>query len=242
VSGLLVAGVAACALLATLWKAGAFDSSVAPPTNQDPSLQSPVQTQLTDTPAESTVTVTQEPMDDEPLVPPPAEPVLDELPAPATHDRQLPPDAITAGQTAPPTQSVDNPTPAPAASLPPAVASPQKPAQKQKPAITTPAIAAQKVRPQPTDAVIITGTRPASQTRPRSTPTPATVGTLIVAVQPWAEVWIDGRKRGISPPLFKLQLPTGVYTVELRNPDLPSYRQKVQIGSGQSITLRHSFQ
>lgn len=87
----------------------------------------------------------------------------------------------------------------------------------------------------------VTSTKPASPDKTRSTPTPATVGTLIVAVQPWAEVWIDGRKRGISPPLFKLQLPPGLYTVELRNPDLPSYSQKVQIATGQSVTLRHSF-
>lgn len=118
----------------------------------------------------------------------------------------------------------------------------QEPAEYRQPPPAKPAIAAQKVRPLPTDAVIITGTKPASPAKPRSAPTPATVGTLIVAVQPWAEVWIDGRKRGISPPLFKLQLPPGLYTVELRNPDLPSYGQKVQITTGQSVTLRHSFQ
>jgi hypothetical protein len=120
--------------------------------------------------------------------------------------------------------------------------SPQKPAEHKQAAPTSPAITEQKPRPVPTDAVTITGSRPTSPTRPHAASKPATLGTLIVAAQPWAEVWIDGRKRGITPPLFKLQLPPGLYTVELRNPDLPSYSQKVQVATGQSVTLRHSFQ
>lgn len=77
---------------------------------------------------------------------------------------------------------------------------------------------------------------------PRNAATPAATGTLTVAVQPWGEVWINGKKRGISPPLLNLQLPPGSYTVELRNAELPSYSQQVQISAGQSVTLRHRFQ
>lgn len=244
VNWLLIVGVAVCVLLVALWKAGTFDNPIAAPTDHEASPPPPVQTQPADNPLESTVTVTQEPMDDELEQAPSSAPVVDELPDPAAHDHQLPSDANTIRPAAPDAQNVEKPAPAPApATAPsPAKVSAQKPAEHRQPKPTTPAIAAQKVRPLPTDAVVITGTRPASPTRPRSTPAPATVGTLIVAVQPWAEIWIDGRKRGISPPLFKLQLPPGVYTVELRNPDLPGYSQKVQIVTGQSVTLRHSFQ
>jgi hypothetical protein len=234
---LLIVGIAACALLVALWKAGAFDNTVVPPAEQGPSTLPPAQTQLTDTPLESTVTVTQEPMDDEPVLPAPSEPALDELPDPAAYDRQLSPDTGT--QAAPATQSVEEPPRAPATAPSPVTVSVHQHAERKQPAPTSPAVS---VRAVPPDTAAITGTKPASPAQPRSTPAPATVGTLIVAVQPWAEIWIDGRKRGISPPLFKLQLPPGVYTVELRNPDLPSYSQKVQIATGQSMTLRHSFQ
>jgi hypothetical protein len=67
-------------------------------------------------------------------------------------------------------------------------------------------------------------------------------GTLIVAVKPWGEVWVDGSKRGISPPLIKLQLPAGRHQIELRNPGQPSFEQSVEISAGQSLTLQHSFQ
>ncbi|MCP1622538.1 PEGA domain-containing protein [Pseudomonas nitroreducens] len=232
-------GVAACALLLALWKAGTFDNTVVTPANHEASPQPSAGTQPTDSPVESTVTVTQEPMDDEPALAPSSAPAADEPPAPAAHDRQHFSDTVR--QTEPAAQSVAPPAHAPATRPSPAAVSAQMPAEHQQPKTTSRALTEPKVRPAPRDALTITGTKPASPSKPRSAPAPAAVGTLIVSVQPWAEVWIDGDKRGISPPLLKLQLPPGVYTVELRNPALPSYSQKVQIGSGQSVTLRHRF-
>ncbi|MBD9574156.1 hypothetical protein IB260_02445 [Pseudomonas sp. PDM23] len=233
---MLIVGVAACALLVALWKAGAFDDTVVPPTGHEASHRTPAQTQLTDNPAESTVSLTQEPMEDEPEL----SSIAGQLPDPAAYDRQLSPDTFR--QAAPATQSVAAPPPAPATSPSPAAIPAQKHAEHKRPAPASSAIKEQKASPVLTRAVTITGAKPASPTKPRSTLAPVPVGTLIVAVQPWAEVWIDGRQRGISPPLLKLQLPPGIHTVELRNPDLPSYSQKVQIVTGQSVTLQHSFQ
>lgn len=71
--------------------------------------------------------------------------------------------------------------------------------------------------------------------------TPVAAGTLTVFVRPWGEIWIDGQKRGFSPPRFQLQLPPGRYRVELRNPGQPTHVQQLQIPSGQSVTLRHDF-
>lgn len=89
----------------------------------------------------------------------------------------------------------------------------------------------------------VTAKRPVRAAKPQARPAaPAAQGTLIVAIRPWGEVWINGSKRGISPPLFKLQLPPGAYQVELRNPGLPSFSEKLQITAGQSVTLQHSFQ
>ncbi|MDF3864848.1 PEGA domain-containing protein [Pseudomonas denitrificans (nom. rej.)] len=238
-NGLLIVGVAACVLLAALWKAGTFDNTVVSPADHEPSIQPPAQAQSTDNREESTVTVTQEPMDDEPALPTSSEPALDELPAPAAYERQLSSDEVAVTQVAPATQSIEESTPAPATGSSQAKDLAHRHVERKQP---TPTSRADTVRTMPADTAAITGTKPTSPEKPRSTPAPATFGTLIVGVQPWAEVWIDGRKRGISPPLFTLQLPPGPYTVELRNPDLPSYSQKVQIATGQSVTLRHSFQ
>lgn len=232
------------ALLIALWKLWAIDYVVDLPADRKTSAQPLAEAPRTDSREESSMSVTQEPMDDEPILPPSSAPVLEELPDPVDYDPQLSAETDATRQAPLATQSVKKtaPTPAPATGLTPAPALPQQHAEHQQPIPTSPALAAQTVRPVPSDPVTVIGSKPASPAKPRSAPTPATVGSLIVAVQPWAEIWVDGRKRGISPPLFKLQLPPGLYTVELRNPDLPSYSQKVQISTGQSVTLRHSFQ
>ncbi len=91
----------------------------------------------------------------------------------------------------------------------------------------------------------ITAKRPERPAKPQSrsrAPSPATNGSLTIAIKPWGEVWIDGQKRGISPPLFKLQLRPGTYQLELRNPGLPSHEQRLEIMAGQSVTLQHNVQ
>lgn len=247
-----VVGTLVTALLIKLWTSPADDSAAQDPavshanvSTYSEAVHSPrPASQSSDTPADHAQTLTQEPMDEAPLVIPTPERVPEEFPAPAAPEHPLAPETDITLQAPTVQQNVElpavSPTPAAASAHAPALTS--KPAEHKQPAPAAPAITAQKLRPVPTDAVIITGTKPASPVKPRSAPAPAAVGTLTVTVQPWAEVWIDGRKRGISPPPFKLQLPPGIYTVELRNPDLPSYSQKVQIAAGQSVTLRHSFQ
>lgn len=246
----VVVGTLATALLIMLWSYPATDGIAGVPAGNPADLGS-----IPDTPpsvplpehsskpsVEQPLTITQEPMDDAPQAV--SEPVLGERADPVAYDRQSPPSVDPAAQTATTAPSAGKrlPPATPAAAPTPAPAAAHKPAEHKQPAPTSPAITQQKVRAIPTDAVTITGTKPASPSRQRSTPAPATVGTLTVTVQPWAEVWVDGNKRGITPPLITLQLPPGIHTVELRNPDLPRYSQKVQIATGQSVTLRHSFQ
>lgn len=189
---------------------------------------------------DDSLTVPQEPLDDGPLVIPPSEPVPEAPLVTAGDDQSLSAAPDTAEDQ--PQALPGGPTAAPVVTNAPAAPAPAQKRPETKKALTALAAPAAKVLPAPTEAVTITGRKPASPAKSRGASAPAAVGTLLVAVQPWAEIWIDGRKRGISPPLFRLQLPPGIYTVELRNPDLPSYGQKVQISSGQSVTLRHSFQ
>jgi non-specific serine/threonine protein kinase len=83
-------------------------------------------------------------------------------------------------------------------------------------------------------------TRPPA--RPAPTPAPASeTGTLRLSVAPWGEVWVNGEKRGISPPLRELRLPAGTYQIELRNPGLPSHSRAVQLQDGESIAVEHRF-
>jgi hypothetical protein len=67
------------------------------------------------------------------------------------------------------------------------------------------------------------------------------MATLTIVVRPWGEVLVNGRTRGPSPPLKRLDLKPGKYEIELKNPAGPSVVQKLELKPGQSVTLRHQF-
>ena len=69
---------------------------------------------------------------------------------------------------------------------------------------------------------------------------PAT-GRMVLDIKPWGEVYVDGRKRGLSPPLKNLQLPEGRYRVEVRNPAAATIARDVEVKAGRSTTIAHTF-
>jgi serine/threonine-protein kinase len=94
---------------------------------------------------------------------------------------------------------------------------------------------------------------PARTARPEARPArpaaaPATAqdaatgdGTVVLAMAPWGEVLVNGASRGVSPPLTRLQLPPGVYQIEVRNGASPPFRARVEVKPGQTISLQHRF-
>ena len=81
--------------------------------------------------------------------------------------------------------------------------------------------------------------------RRRNEPAPAAPapreGTVNLAIAPWGEVFIDGAARGVSPPLTQLVLPPGTHSIEVRNGTSPAFVARVDIRSGESLTLQHRF-
>jgi len=70
---------------------------------------------------------------------------------------------------------------------------------------------------------------------------PPTTGTLSIAVQPWATIYVDGVQKGITPPLKKLTLPLGEHEVRLENPNFPAHVQKVTVDARKPVTIKHDF-
>lgn len=68
-----------------------------------------------------------------------------------------------------------------------------------------------------------------------------TTGTLSIAVQPWATIYVDGVQKGITPPLKKLTLPLGEHEVRLENPNFPAYVQKINVDAKKPVTIKHDF-
>jgi class 3 adenylate cyclase len=79
--------------------------------------------------------------------------------------------------------------------------------------------------------------------RPSDKPAPAgELARVELAVLPWGEVLVDGKSRGVSPPLRTLDIPAGSHTIEIRNSTFPSHVEKVNVKAGEAIRIRHRFQ
>jgi class 3 adenylate cyclase len=70
---------------------------------------------------------------------------------------------------------------------------------------------------------------------------PGAAGRLELAVAPWGEVLVNGKSRGVSPPLRVLELPPGPHTIEIRNSTFPAHVARVEVKPGQAVKLQHRF-
>ena len=100
---------------------------------------------------------------------------------------------------------------------------------------TAAAAAAAKDRPRPeTRRARVETSTPAPQP-------PQAEGFVALAIAPWGEVMINGVTRGVSPPLTRLSLAPGLYTIEIRNSAAPPLVARIEIKPGQTLSLQHRF-
>jgi non-specific serine/threonine protein kinase len=66
-------------------------------------------------------------------------------------------------------------------------------------------------------------------------------GAVSLAVLPWANVYVDGVQRGVSPPLKKLMLPEGSHQIKIQNPNFPEYVVRVTVDAHKAITVSRDF-
>lgn len=69
----------------------------------------------------------------------------------------------------------------------------------------------------------------------------AATGVIQVAILPWGEVFVDGKRRGVSPPLRTIEVPPGARTIEVRNTSFPTYTQRVEVRPGEPVRISHHF-
>jgi hypothetical protein len=72
-------------------------------------------------------------------------------------------------------------------------------------------------------------------------PAPAPMVRVTFAIAPWGEVYIDGRRRGVAPPLTEISLPPGTYAVEVRNTTFAPMRRTIEVGIDSAIRIKHKF-
>lgn len=62
-------------------------------------------------------------------------------------------------------------------------------------------------------------------------------------IYPWGEVYVDGVRRGVTPPFMRMNLAPGTYDIEIRNGSLTPLHRTVRIGAGsQPVDITYTFE
>ncbi|MBX7152971.1 PEGA domain-containing protein [bacterium] len=69
----------------------------------------------------------------------------------------------------------------------------------------------------------------------------AAVGFVKLLVNPWANVFIDGKNMGVTPPLDNLELKPGTYKIKIENPAFKPVTKTITVTAGGTATLQHDF-
>lgn len=74
-------------------------------------------------------------------------------------------------------------------------------------------------------------------------PEPAPPGPAMVqlAVSPWGEIYLDGAKIGVSPPLTQLQTTAGRHRIEIRNGDAQPHVAELELADNETKRIKHKF-
>ena len=72
-------------------------------------------------------------------------------------------------------------------------------------------------------------------------PPPVRPAVIQLQITPRGDVFIDGVWQGASPPLTQVEVDPGPHTIEVRNRPSPPLRLEVILGSGEGMTITHTF-
>jgi serine/threonine protein kinase len=62
-----------------------------------------------------------------------------------------------------------------------------------------------------------------------------------LTIKPWGTVYVDGRERGVSPPMKRLSLTAGKHKIRIVNPNFPDYSINLDSGKNKSGAIEHDF-
>jgi eukaryotic-like serine/threonine-protein kinase len=64
---------------------------------------------------------------------------------------------------------------------------------------------------------------------------------LIFAIAPWGEIYVDGQRVGVTPPLRELSVPAGRRKVEIRNADLAPHVVMLDLREHSAVRIKYQF-
>ena len=67
------------------------------------------------------------------------------------------------------------------------------------------------------------------------------MASVSFAVAPWGEVYLDGKKQGVSPPMDTLSVTPGEHEIEIRNSSFSPYTVNIQVKADEQLKIKHKF-
>jgi class 3 adenylate cyclase len=67
------------------------------------------------------------------------------------------------------------------------------------------------------------------------------IGSIALAIKPWGEVYLDGKKMGVSPPLKEIQVIPGKHTIEIKNTFFASHTETLEVKQNDRLKIQHEF-
>jgi len=134
--------------------------------------------------------------------------------------------------------------PAPAAATQAVLAQPAPPAQPETSKVAEKAIPNKVTDKAKAKSEKIKVTNTDSTKKGDEPPKPAAAGESLVtfAVSPWGEVFVDGKRQGVSPPLRDLKLSAGKHTILIVNETFKPYSQTIELAPNGTHKIKYKFQ
>jgi hypothetical protein len=114
-------------------------------------------------------------------------------------------------------------------------------AEVQTPAPVAETAAPAQIAEAPAQSTAAPTTRASSARAPKVAAQASKNGTVVFAVSPWGEVFVNGSLQGTTPPLAQLTLPAGRHTIELRNGQRQPYVAQVEVAPDRPLRISHLF-
>ena len=67
-------------------------------------------------------------------------------------------------------------------------------------------------------------------------------GTVSLRIDPWGEVFVNGRTIGVSPPLKQHKLAPGKYKIEIKNGTFTPYVTNIEVRTKENVAVKYRFQ
>ncbi len=78
-------------------------------------------------------------------------------------------------------------------------------------------------------------------TTPAASAAPLEKAVIALAVSPWGEIYVNGTRLGVTPPVNVVEVNPGRVEIEIRNSGFPSHLTTLDLTPGQQVRVKHKF-